>query len=498
MQSLDTNRWLRYAILLAILAVPFVYYDYFSLLCAPPVGTHIWRQTDSAAFAWCYWKNGLDFFHPQILNRTFGDGYAVSEFPILQYIIAIAYSLFGFHWWISKTVYAFVYLLGLIAIFRITRYYVQDWFWAYFMAVLFFTAPALVFYGNSCIPDVPALSFSLIGYACFIDFTEKDKSEYLWGSMFFFCLAGLMKLTYLLLFLAMLCVLIAEGIKKKEASGIKKLAWPFICVFAVNAAWLVWSDHYNAQNQYMYFLNKINPVWNESAEKAYIFKRTMTEWALRFFAAPTHYSWLLSLVILPLAWQKGNKSLSLLVLFLLLGSIAYYLLWYLQFLVHDYYTILFYAVYLFALLGLLALLQQISPVLLESKVFKILALALLVLNGLHVKKDLAVRYREADLYPADQYLLDKGLVPFMRSIGIKESDYVAVTTDGSPQIMLCALQNPGFTEFMIGKFDAEKLRAVKEKGAKYLLIIDADTYKVWMKDIGKPIGSYKQATVYEI
>ena len=61
------------------------YYDYFTLLTSPPVGTHIWRQTDSLSFAWTYWKNGLDFFHPQLLNRSFGDGYAVSEFPILQF-----------------------------------------------------------------------------------------------------------------------------------------------------------------------------------------------------------------------------------------------------------------------------------------------------------------------------------------------------------------------------------------------------------------------------
>lgn len=498
MQLLDTNRWLRYALLLAMLAIPFVYYDYFGLLCAPPVGTHIWRQTDSASFAWCYWKNGLDFFHPQILNRSFGDGYAVSEFPILQYIVAIFYSLSGFHWWISKAVYVSVYFSGLIAIFRITRYYVQDWFWAYFMAALFFTAPALVFYGNSCIPDVPALSFSWIGYTLFLDFTEKNKKGYLWISVIFFCLAGLMKLTYLLLFLAMLCVLIIEGFGKREIAFLKKLTLPVFFVFAVNAVWLVWSDHYNAQNQYMYFLNKINPVWNESTEKAYIFKRTTTEWALRFFATPTHYVWLLSLLIVPFGWRKGNRSLSLLALFLLLGSIAYYLLWYLQFLVHDYYTILFYAVYLFALLSLLVVLKQAFPVLFKNKVFRVMAVLLLVVNSLHVKEDLSIRFKEADLYPADQYLLDKGLVPYLRALGIKEEDYVAVTTDGSPQIMLCALQNPGFTEFMKGKFDREKLKEAKVKGAKYLIVIDDNAYKELTEEIGQPIGRYKQAVVYKI
>lgn len=482
------------------MSIPFIYYDYFGLLCAPPVGTHIWRQTDSLSFAWCYWKNGLDFFHPQILNRSFGNGYAVSEFPALQYFIAILYAVFGFHWWISKVIYVLIYFSGLAAIFRIANFYTKRLFWSFFLSLLFFTAPSLVFYGNSCIPDVPALSFSFIGFSFFLSHKETEKKYFYWLSMLFFCLAGLIKVTYLLLFLSAFSawfILHGSDIASR-ISFLKKHAGYIIIITAVNLLWYVWSDNYNRINDHIYFLNKINPVWKESAQKGYILKRTITEWALRFFSAPTNYLFFFSLILMPFGWKKGNKFLSLTTLLLLIGSIAYYLLWYLQFLVHDYYTILFYAVYLFSFLNMLVLVTAKFSQFLQSFTIKLIAVMLLVSNMIHVKNDLQMRYKEAELYPADKYLLDEGLVPYVRSIGIKDTDYVVVSTDGSPQIILCALQNPGFTEFCIGQYTPEKIKWMKEKGAKYLILIQKDIYRELTINLGKPIGSYKEVTIYKL
>jgi hypothetical protein len=279
---------------------------------------------------------------------------------------------------------------------------------------------------------------------------------------------------------------------------LKKHAGYILIIIALNLLWYIWSDHYNQINDHNYFLNKINPVWNESTQKGYIFKRTITEWALRFFSAPTNYLFLFSLLLMPFGWKKGNKFLSLSTLLLLLGSITYYLLWYLQFLVHDYYTVLFYAVYFFSLLNLLTLINTMFPQFLQRYTIKLIAIFLLVCNMIHVKEDLQIRYKEADLYPADKYLLEKDLVPYIRSIGIKENDYVVATTDGSPQIILCALQCAGFTEFMEGDYTIEKLEICKRKGAKYLIIIDTIHYKELMLSLKTPFGRFKELLIYKL
>lgn len=500
MQKAKYDSLFTYLFFLVFAVFLLFYYDYFTLLGLPPVGTHIWRQTDSLSFAWCYWKNGLDFFHPQILNRSYGNGFAVSEFPVLQYIIAMLYSVFGFHWWISKTVYALVFFSGLLAIFRISKYYIKDLFWAFFIAILFFTAPALVFYGSSCIPDVAALSFSFIGFSFYLDFRTGNRKIVLCASMFFFCLSGLMKMTYLILFLASFASVIILSIRNTSDRKIpfSEILICLFCVIAINSLWYWWSNHYNNINEHIYFLNKTNPIWYESNEKAYILKRTITEWALRFFAAPTNYLFLISLLILPFGYRKGNKYVCLTSLFLLIACILYYLLWYLQFLVHDYYTILFYSLYLFSFLNLFLFIKKTFPKLLNSNWLKLAAILLLVTNAMHVKKDLQIRYEEANLYPADKYLLDEELVPYIRSIGIKETDYVVVSTDGSPQIILCALQTPGFTEFHTGRYTAESIGEMKRKGAKYFILIEKDAYLEMRSEFGKPIGQYKEVTIYKL
>jgi hypothetical protein len=131
-------------------------------------------------------------------------------------------------------------------------------------------------------------------------------------------------------------------------------------------------------------------------------------------------------------------------------------------------------------------------------VLRIAAILLLATNAIHVKKDLQVRYEEANLYPADKYLLDNGLVPYIRSIGIKETDYVIVSTDGSPQIILCALQTPGFTEFHTGRYTAESITELKKKGAKYFISIEKDAYSEIGSEFGKLIGQYKEVTIYKL
>ena len=97
-----------------------------------------------------------------------------------------------------------------------------------------------------------------------------------------------------------------------------------------------------------------------------------------------------------------------------------------------------------------------------------------------------------------KYLLDNGLVLFIRSIGIKETDYVVVSTDGSPQIILCALQTPGFTEFHAGQHTVVTMEEWKKKGAKYFILIEKDIYNDICSELGKPVGKYKDVTIYKM
>lgn len=496
---------LQYVLLTILLFVLALYFNVFSLLISSPIGTHIWRQADSASFAWSYWQNGLDFFHPQIMNRTFGNGYALSEFPFLQYISAILFTLFGFHWFILKGVYFAVFLGGIFALFNITSRFIVDKFWAFFLASIFFSAPTLIFYGTSPIPDVAALSLSFIGISFYFSFKEKDKNSILYWSMLAFCLSGLLKITYLLPFIAILIIegflLLFSSNKKIPKNKISVYLFSTAILFFVIGFWWWLMKSYNALNNESYFLTNINPYWNAEVDaktKGYIFKRCYSEWALRFFHPSIHYLFFISIFISLFHWKKVNKYIFSCVVLLLLGSVIYYMLWYIQFLVHDYYTIPFYVVYFFSLLNLCVLLNKIKANNFIAYTIKFAAVIILIMNAIHVKKDFHARIKEASLYNIVNVLSHQDAQKYIRKIGISSNDKIIVIPDDSPQISLNYLGNPGFTEFGLGHYDINQVEKLKKKEAKYLLVLDKSIYSELIHEMGSPDWVYKSIFIYRL
>lgn len=502
--SSHKKKFARYTILLLLLGLIAIYYHYFFWMQIPPCGTHIWRQTDSAAFAWCYWQNGLDFFHPQIMNRSFGNGYALSEFPVLQYLVAILYSIFGQHWFLLKVVYVLVFIGGLFALFYIVSFFVQEIFWSYFITILFFAAPSLVFYGNTSIPDVAAFSFCNIGIALLLANSKKSHTFYFNNAFLFFALSALLKITYILPFIAIVAISLFFYITKDEKTKQylqKKHSIATAFLLLIIFSWILILKYYNQQNNNIYFLTGINPYWSnkETAEvKSYIFHRFTTEWATRFFHISIHYIMLFCLVINLVFWKKSNKYLRLLMITIFIGLTSYFFLWYIQFYVHDYYTIPFYSFYIIILLNFLVLIQNIHLPKSIKYILKFLAIILLLFNIKHTKQDFQIRYDEFKMYPKDVVLSDKGLHVFVRKIGIKTSDYIIAIPDGSPQISLALIGNPGFTEFCEGKYDMEKITEKKKQGAKYLIISDTTGYQSLIGELGEPYKKYNSILFYRL
>jgi hypothetical protein len=56
-----------------------------------------WRPTDMASIALNYARDGMSFFHPQVSWGGAGPGYVEMEFPLVPYLTAILFKLFGFH-----------------------------------------------------------------------------------------------------------------------------------------------------------------------------------------------------------------------------------------------------------------------------------------------------------------------------------------------------------------------------------------------------------------
>ena len=164
------TRATKLAILLSILAVAarFVWID------QPYIDNWSWRQSDVAAIARNYLENGFQFARPQIDWAGDQPGYVGTEFPILPFLAAICYRLFGVHEWVGRAQAVILFAVSLPFLFLLVR----DLFGAIAAswALFFYSfAPLNVFAGREFMPDVPSLSFALMGLYFFHRWIAKSE-----------------------------------------------------------------------------------------------------------------------------------------------------------------------------------------------------------------------------------------------------------------------------------------------------------------------------------
>jgi 4-amino-4-deoxy-L-arabinose transferase-like glycosyltransferase len=158
------------AILLSILAVAarFVWID------QPYIDNWSWRQSDVAAIARNYSHNGFHFAYPQIDWAGDQPGYVGTEFPLLPFLAAICYKVFGVHEWVGRAQAVILFAASLPFLFLLVR----DLFGATaaVWALFFYSfAPLNLFAGREFMPDIPSLSLALIGLYSFHRWVAKSE-----------------------------------------------------------------------------------------------------------------------------------------------------------------------------------------------------------------------------------------------------------------------------------------------------------------------------------
>src|SRR4249919_4039322 len=146
----------------------------------PYVDHWSWRQSDVAAIARNFLQNGFHFGYPQIDWAGNAPGYVGTEFPILPFIAAIYYKFAGVHEWIGRIQAVILFAVSLPFFFlRVREIFGST---AAVWATYFYCfTPLNIFTGRSFMPDVPSLSFAIIGLYFFLRWVQHDES---WSFVF--------------------------------------------------------------------------------------------------------------------------------------------------------------------------------------------------------------------------------------------------------------------------------------------------------------------------
>ncbi|MCK4747877.1 MAG: glycosyltransferase family 39 protein, partial [Bacteroidales bacterium] len=217
-----------------------------------PFSIHMWRQSDCLSFTLNYAQEGMNFFEPKIhWSGDDPEGRTASEFPIIYYIVAGLWKIFGQHEWILRAINLLIVYLGLFYLFKFCRKYLESDFWATYIPLLVFTSPVLVYYSNNFLMNAPSFGLVLIALYYYWQFIAQKRTSGFNIALVLFLVAGLLKITALLLFTAILIVHLMSLVPRlKSTFKIPDLIRPhhlisFGAVTLIIFLWIRWSQHYN-------------------------------------------------------------------------------------------------------------------------------------------------------------------------------------------------------------------------------------------------------------
>lgn len=504
------SRFSIYYMLILIVCLS-LYYNYHEILFLRPQSLHQWRQCDGLSLTLNYYQDNNPFFQPTVhFLGDNGTGKTVSEFPLLYFLIAKLWKVFGYNEYIFRLVFLLIFFIGLVALMKTLEDILKDSLLAIFTSLLLFTSPAMVFYANNFVPNTPSLGLVLIAWYLFWLFYKTHKNIFLWSFFLFFTLAGLIKVTAIISLVALSAIFFLEttGISKfrgdNRVFNHPYIQWLFfIASFGLIFSWYLYASYYNTSHKVGIFTVGIHPIWNFSIEEIRKNLQGINEqikW--NYFHKSMYWLLLLVCVFIVLKYKKANKLLLFLSLLIFIGIISFFLLHFAAFLQHDYYVIDLLIFLPLVCLTFLCILRDYYPVLFRSFYLKLGLVIILILNANFSKHNISERYFSMS-WMNDNYLLNikrfENIGPYLRSIGIDGDDKVLCLPDGSPNITLYFMNQKGWTNYSTD-LDSSKINSKINAGADYLLIYVDSLYSnpditPFLKN---KIGEINDINIYDI
>jgi len=473
---------------------------------------HRWRQTDCLSITKNYYKNGFNFFKPEVHNQ-YGDnlttGYTVGECPIYYYFIALLYKLFGPHEYIFRIVNLILLFVGLFYLFKLTQLFIKDIFYAFFIPYIIFTSTALVYYGNNYLTDPIAFAFSIIALYHFFKSSIQLSKLSLTLFFIFITMAALLKITAAISVIALISVYIISLIfsnffNNKTYFPLGKLRYLIGSLFfiLIVAGWYFFAISYKKEHLSTgYFSTRTYPIWIYNIKE-------ITEWLnhivkyqfAKAFNLSTHLLILTGFIFLIISYKK-TKSIELaFVVLLTIGSILFFILWFFAFVRHDYYFINLLIVPVFILIFSVRLFIKIFPIISNNRYVKLFLLLFLFFNIYKTNRSIYDRYYSFPSFHLTNDYSYKIIKPYLLGIGIQEDDKIISLPDDIPSYSLYLMDMKGWTWFNKETQDSTGITTLIDKGAKYLIYQGSlKDYHSFLKPfMKKQIGQFFNLSIYNL
>ncbi len=484
------------SVLLFLFALNWFYYyvGIYSFLEVRPSSIHSSAQCQRASIALNYYEVDMNFFKPRVQKFTDGGGVTGVEFPMLYYLDAIAYKVFGFNEAIARGISLVIVSLGLFFFFLLARRLLKNAFMAIAIVGSAAFSPVLLFYSPNFMPDAPSMGLVLMSWYFFFRFLEDQKSKYINSFFIFSALASLIKVVALISPITLICVAVLDKLgfyKRMRPNPIFPKLYPLFLKFGLvvlivfswyfYADWLAWVH----QNQTF----SMRPVLGDPGTFKQLQEYLVGVWVYQYYAYETYVLIISSILILVVFYKYVSRLLFSITLLLFLGNVCFVFLFLNQFIHHDYYIISILPLIFFLFLTMGDAVNKLANKQLVAIKFVFLVVVFFNMKEsvLNCRLNYEYRYSNKIYYGTYDHRPYFDLEKRLRDAGIKRSD---LTISGFDDTFCSTLYLMNQVGWPIASWEnvSEIKDMLEHPKSKYLVLNDSARFnKLFPNDFAKKI-----------
>ncbi|GEM_PF-1001420 len=241
-----------------------------------------WRQCDTAMIARNYHEKDMNLLRPEV-DWNGDNGVVQCEFPLVPYLAAILYRVFGLHVFLARLVSVLFALGTMVYLFLLARRLFGEPA-AGFAGIFFAVLPFSVFFTRTVQPESAMLFFTTAGFWHLVSWLDARRPPHLALSILFFAFLFLVKVSNVFLGLPILFLF-------QRRMGwrlfLRPVPWAFAALVLLPAvAWSLYSDRLLQESGITFFdiWDKITgPVHGETHIYPLYWKYYWRIWYKRLF-----------------------------------------------------------------------------------------------------------------------------------------------------------------------------------------------------------------------
>jgi|WetSurSiteA1Bulk_404760.scaffolds.fasta_scaffold03631_3 hypothetical protein len=231
-----SDKYFRNVVLFSVLLISLLmHFPHFS---KELMSNHSWRQTQTQSTIISFYEEDMNILHPRRNDRGDTDGIFRMEFPLMQWLVACCYKIFGNHLVITRIFMFVIGLFSILGMYQLLLAVFHNETLSLIGAWAFNFSPSFFYYTINPLPDNMALCCSVWGIALFFKWYQSSSIKHLLGSGVLLSIGALTKLPFIVYYIVPLLHFLTTIVLKRKTS--KKTAIEALGILGFSILPILW------------------------------------------------------------------------------------------------------------------------------------------------------------------------------------------------------------------------------------------------------------------